>query len=213
MTRWRHLGSNLRDLEEQLHGQMPPSVACVLKGKNILLMRHVAEEMRWPDMSLFDEMAQGFELTGNFNACGVFKPHINMPTLSVDQLMQNTKYLRPAILGRMRLTESDELQDELQQVTEMEKEKGWLDGPYSAEEVTNMFGQNWLPVRRFAVRQKNKTRPIDDFRENTLNQTFGSVEKPELRTMDYVLWSMVTLARYLTFYEHMAFKLSDGTSA
>ena len=212
MTRWRHLGANLRDLEEQLHGQMPPSVACVLKGKNILLMRHVAEEMRWPDMALFDEMTQGFELTGNFNACGVFKPHINMPSLSVDQLRQNTKYLRPAILGRIRLTESDELQDELQQVTEMEKEKGWLDGPYSAEEVTNMFGQNWLPVRRFAVRQKNKTRPIDDFRENTLNQTFGSVEKPELRTMDHVLWSMVTLAQYLTFHEHMAFKLSDGTS-
>jgi len=40
----------------------------------------------------------------------------------------------------------------------------------------------------FAVRQKNKTRPIDDFRENTLNETFGSAEKLELRTMDHVLW-------------------------
>jgi hypothetical protein len=141
----------------------------------------------------------------------VFKPQVNIPTLSVEQLEQNTKYLRPTILGRTRITEDDELQDELQQVTETEKEKGWLDGPYSVSEVTEMFGQHWLPVRRFAVRQKNKTRPIDDFRENTLNETLGSAEKPELRTMDHVLWAMVVLAQYLTFHEHMAFQLSDGT--
>ena len=61
---------------------------------------------------------------------------------SVDQLRQNTKYLWSAILSRMSLTESDEIQDELQQVIEMEKEKGWLDGSYSAQEATNMFGQN-----------------------------------------------------------------------
>ena len=74
-----------------------------------------------------------------------------------------------------------------------------------------MFGQDWLPVRRFGVKQRNKTRPIDDFRENTLNQTFGSVEKPELRTMDHILWSMVVLAQYMTFHEHMRFVLGDGS--
>ena len=111
----------------------------------------------------------------------------------------------------MQITEDDELQDELLQVTETEKEKGWLDGPYSVGEVTEMFGRQWLPVRRFAVKQKNKIRPIDDFRESTLNETFGSAEKPELRTMDHVLWTMVILAQYLTFHEHMSFQLSDGT--
>ena len=211
VTRWRSVGAKLRSMESELHKQMSDAVACVLQGKNILLMRHVAEEMNWPDLALFDEMTQGFELTGNFSASGVFKPQVNIPTLSVEQLEQNTKYLRPTILGRTRITEDDELQDELQQVTETEKEKGWLDGPYSVSEVTEMFGQHWLPVRRFAVRQKNKTRPIDDFRENTLNETLGSAEKPELRTMDHVLWAMVVLAQYLTFHEHMAFQLSDGT--
>ena len=60
------------------------------------------------------------------------------------------------------------------------------------------------------VKQRNKTRPIDDFRENTLNQTFGSVERAELRTMDHVLWSLVVLAQYLSFHEHMRFVLGDG---
>ena len=61
------------------------------------------------------------------------------------------------------------------------------------------------------MRQRNKTRPIDDFRENTLNQSFGSVERPELRTMDHVLWSLVVLAQYISFHEHMRFVLEDGT--
>ena len=211
VTRWRSVGAKLRSMESELHKQMSDAVACVLRGKNILLMRHVAEEMKWPDLALFDEMTQGFELTGNFSASGVFKPQVNIPTLSVEQLEQNSKYLRPTILGRMQITEDDELQDELLQVTETEKEKGWLDGPYSVGEVTEMFGRQWLPVRRFAVKQKNKIRPIDDFRESTLNETFGSAEKPELRTMDHVLWTMVILAQYLTFHEHMSFQLSDGT--
>ena len=212
LTRWRTTEAKLRSLESELHGQMSEPVACVLRGKNILLMRQVAEEMNWPDVNLFDEMTQGFELTGNFSACGIFKPQVNIPTLSVAQLKQNTKFLRPTILGRMRLTEASELQTELMEVTEMEKSKGWLEGPFTAEEITNKYGHDWLPVRRFGVKQKNKTRPIDDFRENTLNQTFGSVERPELRTMDHVLWALAVLAQYLTFHEHMQFKLSDGST-
>ena len=206
LTRWRTTEAKLRSLESELHGQMSESVACVLRSKNILLMRQVAEEMNWPDVNLFDEMTQGFELTGNFSACGIFKPQVNIPTLSVAQLKQNTKFLRPTILGRMRLTEASELQTELMEVTEMEKSKGWLEGPFTTDEITNKYGHDWLPVRRFGVKQKNKTRPIDDFRENTLNQTFGSVEKPELRTMDHVLWALVVLAQYLTFHEHMQFR-------
>ena len=212
LTRWRTTEAKLRSMEAELHGQMSESVARVLRGKNILLMRQVAEEMNWPDTNLFDEMTQGFELTGNFSACGIFKPQVNIPSLSVSQLQQNTKYLRPAILGRMKLTEGSELQTELMEVTEAEKAKGWLEGPFSVDEVAEKFGPNWLPVRRFGVKQKDKTRPIDDFRENTLNQTFGSVEKPELRTMDHVLWALAVLAQYLTFHEHMCFKLSDGST-
>ena len=211
MTRWKLLCKELQPMEMQLHDQMNDTVAGVLRGKNILLMRQIAEEINWPDTELFDEMIQGFKLTGNFGACGVFKPQVNIPTLSVEQLNKNTKHLRPTILGRMKLTACDDLQDELLQVTTSEQEKGWLDGPYSTKQIADMLGQDWLPVRRFGVRQKNKTRPIDDFRENTLNQTFGSVEKPELRAMDHVLWALVTLAQYFTFHEYISFSLSDGT--
>ena len=81
LTRWRTTEAKLRSLESELHGQMSESVACVLRSKNILLMRQVAEEMNWPDVNLFDEMTQGFELTGNFSACGIFKPQVKHSNL------------------------------------------------------------------------------------------------------------------------------------
>ena len=211
LSRWKSLRVQLQPMETKLHEQMHEAVSSVMKGKNILLMRQVAEEIQWPDMGLFDEMSHGFRITGNFSSCGVFKPQVNVPDMSVEQLDMNAKFLRPAILGRMKLTAADDLQEELMQVTLAEKDKGWLDGPFSVEQITDMFGKDWLPVRRFGVRQKNKTRPIDDFRENTLNRTFGSVEKPELRTMDHVLWALVILAQYFSFHERMSFQLNDGT--
>ena len=61
------------------------------------------------DTTLFDKMTQAFELTGNFTASGVFKPQVNILSLSVEQLEQDTK----SILGRMRSTENDALQDDL----------------------------------------------------------------------------------------------------
>ena len=211
LNKWKQLRAELQPAESKLHDQMSCSVRSVLRNKNILLMKQVAADMQWPDATLFDEMTQGFNITGNFGACGVFKPQVNVPELSVNQLDMNAKFVRPTILGRMKLTKCDEMQDELRQVTMTEKENGWLEGPYSVEQISDMFGKDWLPVRRFGIRQKNKTRPIDDFRENTLNRTFGSVERPELRTMDHVLWALVVLAQYLSFHERISFVLSDGT--
>ena len=74
LNRLKLLCQQLQPLETQLHEQMNNSIASVLQGKNILLMRQVAEEIGWPDMGVFEEMTQGFRLTGNFGACGIFNP-------------------------------------------------------------------------------------------------------------------------------------------
>ena len=49
MTRWKLLCKELQPMEMQLHDQMNDTVAGVLRGKNILLMRQIAEEINWPD--------------------------------------------------------------------------------------------------------------------------------------------------------------------
>ena len=58
--------------------------------------------------------------------------------------------------------------------------------------------------------QKEKLRPIDNFKESMLNLTFGCFEKIELRAMEHVLWMLVTLVRYMRLFGEIAFVLSDG---
>ena len=61
--------------------RMNETVSEVLQGKDILLVRQIADEIKWPDENLFDEMVEGFRLKGIFSACGVFKPQVNIPSL------------------------------------------------------------------------------------------------------------------------------------
>ncbi len=46
-----------------------------------------------------------------------------------------------------------------------EVRKGWLEGPFSAEEVTQKLGPLWTPSRRFGILQGGKVRNIDDLSE------------------------------------------------
>ena len=61
----------------------------------------------------------------------------------------------------------------------------------------------WLPVRRFPVVQKDKLRPIDDLKENRVNDTFSTTERATLYAMDHIVWSAIFSLR--------SYKLGDGS--
>ena len=105
--------------------------------------------------------------------------------ISEDELMAQSKFLRPAIIGKANNAVSSQHESELYDITLKEAtEKAWLQGPMEFDDVCKLFGDQWLPVRRFCVEQKGKLRPIDDFCENRLNQVFSSADKISLKTMD-----------------------------
>jgi len=159
-------------------------------------MEELAAEMGWPDKTLFSEMREGFKLVGTFAATGVFKPAVTLAQMSEEELRKNTKFLRPAILGKLKNFDDEVLQKELYDTTLSEAvEKHWLEGPYDVSEMHHKFGEHWLPVKRFGVVQKGKLRPIDNFKESMLNLTFGCYEKIELKAMEHSLWMLVTLVR------------------
>ena len=90
--------------------------------------------------------------------------------MSEAQLMKYAKFLKPALLGKIRANKSDSFSKDLYDVTLSEAvDKGWLHGPLTPCEVDECCGGNWLPVRTFAVEQRGKLRPIDDFKENRVN--------------------------------------------
>ena len=80
-----------------------------------------------------------------------FKP----ATITENELMKKAKFLRPALIGKLKSKPEVEHLDELHSVTRAEAtDKQWLTGPSTAEELHKEFPGGWLPVTRFAVKQK-----------------------------------------------------------
>ena len=211
LTDWAKHAKALSELETQLKSNMNPNVAKIMAPKRILLMRSIAIDMKWPDLALFDELVEGFKIVGPVTESGIFKQGITLAEISPQQLRDRTKYLKPMIIGRAKLSDGNELQRQLYDTTlEEAGEKNWLEGPFQPIQIDDIMGSNWLPVRRFGVLQKDKLRPIDDFKESQVNKTFASSEKLELRTMDHTLWSLFTVLKFLLFDGRLDFTLSSG---
>ena len=193
LRRWSKRAKELQTAEDEVHKSMTTHVQRVMEGRRLLVMEELAEEMGWPDKTLFKEMREGFKLVGTFAATGVFKSAVTLAQMSEDELRKNTKFLRPAILGKLKSFDNEELQKELYETTLIEAvEKHWLEGPYDVSEMHSKLGEHWLPVKRFCVVQKGKLRPIDNFKESMLNLTFGCYEKIELKAMEHILWMLAT---------------------
>ena len=115
-------------------------------------------------------------------ALGIFKQQVRIAELSEQELMNQVKFIRPALIGKTNMLSDSELGEKPYQITcEEATSKHWLEGPSTFEQISAAVGDTWLPVRRFAVLQKDKVCPIDDFCENHLNRAFSSVDKISLK--------------------------------
>ena len=209
---WTSWARDLAKDEAEYKQTLDPRVRAVLGTKRLLLMRKVADEIGWPDTELFNELALGFRLVGNATRSNVFQQGLKAATLSEGQLMRDAKFLKPALLGKIRANGGGEHAQELYDITVSEaKEKSWLKGPYSPSEMDQRFGGQWLPVRRFPVVQKSKLRPIDDLRENRVNDAFSSTERASLYALDHLVWASIFLMRFYQSGGPVSFTLSDGT--
>lgn len=103
--------------------------------------------------------------------------------------MKKSKYLRPAIWAKQHNQSLQDFSDELWSITAEEAhDKGWLQGPFTWDELEHKFSSAWIPVRRFAVWQRNKWRPIDDLSENGVNSAISCEERIDLRALDETVW-------------------------
>ena len=212
LRKWREWADELQESELSLKNDMEPHVRKVMNCKRVLLLNKLATEvLDWPDKCLFDDLCNGFRLVGEAPATGVFKTQPKVGNISEEELMKQSKFLRPAIIGKTNSASKSEHEDELYDITVKEaEEKGWLQGPMEFAEVCDLFGSQWLPVRRFCVEQRGKLRPIDDFCENRLNQAFSTVDKISLKTMDHIAWAAMIICKHSIHSHTMNFTLKSG---
>ena len=194
LTLWTTWARDLAKDEATYKTTLDPRVRAVLGSKRLLLMQKVAKDIGWPDRDLFKELAMGFRLVGNATKSNIFQQGLKAASLSEEQLMRDAKFLKPALLGKIRASGGGgEHAKELYDVTLAEAtEKAWLKGPFGHAEMDRRFNGSWLPVRRFPVVQKGKLRPIDDLRENWVNDAFS-----EHREGDFVCFGSFVLGFYL----------------
>ena len=210
LATWRQWAAELKLEEDLARAKMHPNVRKVLGLKRTVLLERVAESIGWPDRQLFEELRSGFRLVGNATQSNVFRPGVTVATLSEEELMERSQYLRPAILSRVAEEPEGPHSRQLIEITRKEAtEKGWLDGPHSIQDIFADYPV-WMPVRRFGVLQKEKLRPIDDFKENRVNEAHSCTERVVLQAMDHVLWSLSILARFCRDGGVVDFTLSTG---
>lgn len=175
--------------EAILHGELPCHLKKLMADKQLLMLEKLAKNIGWPDAGLHDEMRAGFRLVGVGGKSNIFKPDFKPATITENELMNKSKFLRPALIGKLKSQSEVEHLAELHAITEAEAtDKQWLSGPVTADQLHREFPDGWLPVTRFAVKQKNKIRPIDNFAENLVNDAWSAPEKLDLHSVDHVAW-------------------------
>ena len=179
-----------------------------MEHKNILLLEKIAESFDWPDKNVFKDVSEGFHLVGTPEQTAIFPPEVNIPTMSVAQLDEESRILKPMLWDKVAKGEFDE--DTWNATVEEATQKSWLDGPHSWEQLEEMFDGDWTPARRFGIIQSGKLRVIDDFSENGTNSVYACQEKLDLRTLDHLTWCAVQMANSIWKTREVDFTLSTG---
>ena len=216
MKLWMSWAEELEAQEKEHKRRLDPEVGRILAPKRLLLLKKIACSLDWPDTSLFDEIDEGFRLTGIQSPSNVFGLEPRPPQSSEEELWASAKFIRPALIGKVKSSVLDAESQPLWDATMEEADNHhWMSGPHTVEQVHDIFnGQPWIPVRRFGVMQssgdKLKLRPIDDFAENKVNSAYGYSDKLDLRTLDQVVWVTAAITRALAL-GHVCLRRSDGT--
>ena len=91
LKRWLGYANELREQEKTLRNTLQSDVDAVLKGKRLLLLEKLANEVGWADKEIFNLMRNGFSLVGNAGYHSTFHEMLHRPrkmTLELHQILR-----------------------------------------------------------------------------------------------------------------------------
>ena len=181
------LSKELAPEEARFHLSLPEHAREVLKGKRLLLFKHLLQESGCPDLEAFDLM-QGVHLVGVATRSPFFGDKIVPATTTPEFAVLSNKWQRKKIEAKNIHADDPELSKTLWETIMQEVDRGFLQGPYeSLEEVHQVLeAKGTVCSRRFAIMQSGKPRIIDDLKESGVNRAFTAVDRLTLHDIDYV---------------------------
>lgn len=195
--------------EQNFRASLDSQVNEVLGGKRLLLFKRMCIDAKVGDESLFEELTQGFRLTGTMNDSGKFPRKLKPAGITLEQLRKSSEWAKKMIHSSCRKVAADaEVAEAVFQETQQQLQDGWVKGPFSAQQLDSKFSGCWIPSKRFGVRQGGKIRAVDDFSEFLVNMSVTSTEKLALYGIDEVV--NTARAFMCSSFLHVA---SDGSCA
>lgn len=162
--------SQLAEQEQALKRSMSLRRQRVLGNKRLLLFGELLAEAGSKDASLVEDMCNGFDLTGKLPASNHFSQKFRPAALPTEALRGIADRAKDALLANVR-SSGDQLVDEgVLKATLKEKELGFLHGTIDASAIP----RGATLTRRFGVLQKDKVRPIDDYKASLVNSAWRS---------------------------------------
>ena len=131
-----------------------------MRGKRLGLMEVLLKDANQEDVNLIGDIITGFGLTGPLREANVFKKKFRPATIPCQELRKIAATCRKAMMTTVSSSGDPELDTGLMEATRKEVSKGFLIGPISEDALP----QRATLTRRFPVRQRNKIRPIDDYK-------------------------------------------------
>ena len=188
LRRWAMLAEELSSENRRLMEDASARRADILAGKRLALMKRLLVDSGHQDTNLVDDITHGFDLTGPLPEANVFRKKFRPATIPCAELRKIAPSCRKALLSAVKSSGDPELDQGLMDATRKELNKGFIIGPLT---------EDALPIsatltRRFAVRQKNKIRPIDDYKSSMVNSSVSQSEGVSVHSIDHVA-AMVAL--------------------
>ena len=160
--------------ERDLKASISPRIAGVLKDKRLCLLEQLLSDAGHEDTGSVEDIKHGFDLTGALPRSRVFNQKFRPASMTCEDLRESVQ------------SSGDKETDHSLFATLKEVEKGFIQGP---------IGKECLPAgstltKRFPVKQKNKVRPIDDYKASLVNFAVSQSEGVTIHTID--LASMIS---------------------
>ena len=182
---WLQWVSELGLAEKELKAGMPSFRCEVLQSKRLLVFRRMLEAIQHEDVSLVDNIAAGFDLTGALprSFLSKFKP----ADQSEAQLRKGAKRLRDGLMASVRPSTDPVIDKGVLEATRKELDRGFVLGPIPPGDVpagaslTHRFG-----VIQGQTEAGPKVRPIDDNLASQVNATITQVESVPVHSVDVV---------------------------
>ena len=199
--------------EKALKAGLHPSVRAVVDLKRLKLLELLLEETRFPDMKVLDALKHGVSLTGVEPESSLFAKRFAPRVMDEETLNSQALWRRKRLMGSASRQDSDGRISRLSEISREEVDLGFLQGPFTEEQVTQKLGQSdWSLNRRFLLVQgeEAKERVIDDFKESGVNQAYASSSWLELHDIDFVASFFLYAARLKAMGDDLQVGLSSG---